>query len=1413
MSTNIGRNGHKVNTQTILSALEDVQQHGENQWMAKCPCHNDEKPSLSLALKDGRLLVKCFAGCDQKTVFNRILELAGFKRYKVERKSNNNGNGHHEATETPEELNTTTTSAEPTPAPSEEQTGLTLEQLAQAKALPVGFLKTLGLAEFNRKKEPAFVSIPYYDQDGNEVTRRYRYALNGSNRFKWARGSKTMLYGLDRLNAAREAAGFVVIVEGESDCWTLWFCGIHAVGVPGKSTWKPEWTQHLEGLRVFIWEEPNAEDFTLRIGKDLPNALVIRAAEYKDPSEVFVALGKERFVQWFQERMQQAEPVQDIIKRQNDAELARLHEEVKHILEHPDPLELVKRELQKLYAGDYTPALLAYLSATTRLLPQRHGEMPAHLMLLGSPSCGKSHAVDSVKMLLPSSAYYSVDAGSPRSLIYNEESFEHRAIFVSEADSIPRGEDSPAASALRALLQDGQLKYDVTVERDGDTPVTKTIIKQGPTTLITTSTKRLGEQLDSRLFILPVRDDAEQVSIVVDAICEAQETDNAPIVDDKLVAYQEYLQRQAPITVRVPFAGALGRCLKRSMMGTRVLRDLERLFSLIKAVAIIRNRREATIDDYREVWGISDGMYAATSTGVTERIRQVVTAVYQLRAELGDNETVNLCSIEQHLGTLNRMQIKRAVDQALRGRWLENRNKNNGYDLVVGEPLPDETALPTPEEVEREWRGDTPPDGSGGTTDSKTEVETDNNTPCNSHVTSCNTFVTGCNACNVVPGSNTHTHSCDNGAAGDEESECVCTLPENCVTCVTTRYNDVTETVSAAASSSPIDVISDFSDIEEDPFAEDEQSVLECAPWRVNYVNYQLITSDDGLREFVSSCHEWVALDVETTALHPAEGRIRVVSLSADHGTAVVDADRVDLKLLQTLFEKCRVIGHNLTFDLTFLMAAGVHIPASVRLADTMLAAQVLEASNAEQKRGHFTLEACLKRYLHIDLDKTLQKSDWSGELTEEQLEYAANDVMVLSLLWDVLHEQLKNDNLLKAAHIEMQALPAVVWMTLNGVPFDEAEWKRQSEADEQELQRVREELDSLVEQETGFLCGVNWNSHKQVIELLNGLGVPVTSVAEDQLKPHAEHPVVAKLLEYKQIQKRVGTFGSEFLKKARLKDGRLYPNWRQMGASTGRMSCSDPNLQQIPRSDRRKCFTAPEGRTLVIADYSQIELRIAAEIANDARMLEAFQNGVDLHTLTAQLVMGKQDVTKADRTAAKALNFGLLYGMGWRGLKQYAHTTYNVSLTDEQAQEFRDRFFETYSGLASWHRETRAAVEAADVCEAYTLSGRRRVLYPKQRKDGEEYPPYTDALNHPVQGTGADGLKEALALIWQEHEQYPSVRLVACVHDEVVLECDAAEAEDVAEWLKSCMVRGMQRFLKLVPVEVEVTLSKTWTK
>ena len=325
----------------------------------------------------------------------------------------------------------------------------------------------------------------------------------------------------------------------------------------------------------------------------------------------------------------------------------------------------------------------------------------------------------------------------------------------------------------------------------------------------------------------------------------------------------------------------------------------------------------------------------------------------------------------------------------------------------------------------------------------------------------------------------------------------------------------------------------------------------------------------------------------------------------------------------------------------------------------------------------------------------------------------------------------------------------------------------------------------------------------------LVGLGIPMPNTTRAwELQPLAEkYPPVAKLLEYRTVAKAMSSFGENILEFIEPATGRIHADFRQIGAPTGRFSCSSPNLQQIPHEEvYRRCFTAPEGRSLVIADYSQIELRILADISDDTNFIEAFASGQDFHSATAAQVFGikAEDVTPDQRSFAKRLNFGVVYGLG---ASRFAMMT---GLTQRQAEDTLRRYFATYPKMDEWLRMQSKNVLTER--SARTRSGRlARMSYIENDRASigaaQRY-----AKNMPIQGTSADILKRALRLLHDDIRE-TSALLVNIVHDEIVVECDAAEAEQTANKLESAMLRAGEQFVKKVPIKVDVHTANEWCK
>jgi len=568
------------------------------------------------------------------------------------------------------------------------------------------------------------------------------------------------------------------------------------------------------------------------------------------------------------------------------------------------------------------------------------------------------------------------------------------------------------------------------------------------------------------------------------------------------------------------------------------------------------------------------------------------------------------------------------------------------------------------------------------------------------------------------------------------------------------------------------------------------------------------------------------AVDTETTGLDPLSDRVRLLQIAASapagHPVLLLDlpaylasppspghpADRAArLARLSALLARASLrVLQNAKFDRKFLASAGIDLTSPIF--DTMLAAQLLRAPDGPQRAS---LDELVRFYLGDALSKKEQASDWSGHLRDEQLVYAARDVTVLLPLHRELAARLDRHGLTRVAAIEFACLGAVADMELAGVRLDLTCWSalraETERARDEALERVYAVVGRPLLQTSLFgdavAYGPDLESRKHLLDLLHAHGIPATDTSRHALHPYADRPLVAAVLDWRRVQKSLSAFLLSLPSAVHPADGRLHPQYAQIGASSGRMSCGSPNIQQIPRDPAfRRCFVPDTGHVFLVADYAQVELRVAAEIASDERMTRAFRDGIDLHRLTASLLSGKatDDVTKSERQAAKAVNFGLLYAMGARGLQDYAAEQYGVAMTLPEAERFHARFFEAYAGIAAWQR----ALAARPPAESRTLSGRRIPLPPAT--------PLSTLCNLPVQGTAADIVKIALGELSRELAG-SRVRIVAAVHDEILLEAPEEDAERVAALLRRVMEEAESGLLRKVPAAAEVATARSWAE
>jgi hypothetical protein len=687
--------------QAVLDRLGVASRNGEKA-MSFCPAHDDRSnPSLSLKAENGRLLLHCFAGCHPENIVSKI----GLQMKDLFAEG---GGGFSIPPNTPARLHAQDEKvheqAENRRAngSARSEHGCTLKEYSEEKKLPEDCLRSLGLRDATYKEKPA-VRIPYPDEEGQEVAVRFRTSLEGTERFRWRSGDKPRPYGLELLVEARKA-NYVVLVEGESDCHTLWHHEIPALGIPGASNWHDRWASYLDGIeKVYVVIEPDQGGRTLR--EKLTTCAVIRdrlylvqLKDHKDPSGLHLA-DPERFRELFEVALEDAKPWIELARAEAEAASREAWERCQALAEEPDILSHFAEVLARSgVAGEATIAKLLYLALTSRLL-----EKPVSIALKGPSSGGKSYLVERVLSFLPESAYYALTAMSERTLAYSEEPIKHRFLVIYEAAGM-RGD--VATYLMRSLLSEGRVRYE-TVEKTSEGIKPRLIEREGPTGLIVTTTAvKLHPENETRLFSLTVTDTQDQTRAVMAAL--AEEAGKAGPNFEPWHALQVWLEG-AEHRVSVPYATILADLIPP--VAIRLRRDFGALLNLVRAHALLHQanrdrdvewRIVATIeDDYtivREL--VADLVSEGIEVTVPKTVRETVEAVKRLR-EASSGEPVTVVELAREL-KLDRSAVSRRVRNAKDRGYLRDLEENlrKPSRLVLGDDLPDDLQiLPSPEDV------------------------------------------------------------------------------------------------------------------------------------------------------------------------------------------------------------------------------------------------------------------------------------------------------------------------------------------------------------------------------------------------------------------------------------------------------------------------------------------------------------------------------------------------------------------------------------------------------------------------------------------------------------------------------------------------------------------------------------------
>lgn len=477
---------------------------------------------------------------------------------------------------------------------------------------------------------------------------------------------------------------------------------------------------------------------------------------------------------------------------------------------------------------------------------------------------------------------------------------------------------------------------------------------------------------------------------------------------------------------------------------------------------------------------------------------------------------------------------------------------------------------------------------------------------------------------------------------------------------------------------------------------------------------------------------------------------------------------------------------------------------------------------------------------LEWDVNISLKKGNLKNlKDYDDYLTYLGYDVYFEYSLFKVFNKRLKQDKATRKIfnHIYMPGAKAYEIVESNGVYIYPEQFKEVRKYLMGQLEGVLSRMKKVL-RKSKITDEINWSSPAQIKKLLyTDLGLPVVertesgepSTSEATLKRLKDkHPIIPLILEYRGIAIQITHFVDGWIN--RMHNGRLYPHFKMNGTVTGRTSCTDPNLQQVPRDPRiRTLVGAPANkRAFIEIDFSQAELRIATIISGDPTMARIYNTGGDIHTHTYEMISGEKISDdkyerKEQRKKAKAVNFGFVYGMGWKKFKDYARDTYGVTLTEKEAKEWRERFFQTYSKLPEWHSRQRKIVKAMG--QVRSPIGRLRRLPdiyssdPSKRAEAER-----QSINSPVQGFGSDltilGMSEILGTSLTRDPKYDLDQsrfiVVGTVHDATLFEVDYDYLEEFIPKAKHVLEEAKAlteifHFHSPIPLIADVALGSSW--
>ncbi|MBI5466833.1 MAG: DNA polymerase I [Candidatus Kerfeldbacteria bacterium] len=585
--------------------------------------------------------------------------------------------------------------------------------------------------------------------------------------------------------------------------------------------------------------------------------------------------------------------------------------------------------------------------------------------------------------------------------------------------------------------------------------------------------------------------------------------------------------------------------------------------------------------------------------------------------------------------------------------------------------------------------------------------------------------------------------------------------------------------------------------------------------------DYTLVNDETTWQTFLTAFKQQsvFAIDTETSDLNLWNAKLLGLSFSWKQGQGwYVVATEERLEALRPILEDPAIakVGHNLKFDAEILRLNGVTMaPLSF---DTMLASYLLNPGTRQHSLDALAFTEFGYEMMPITalIGPKGKKQISMAEVPLDKLAwYSSEDADFTWRLYERLGQKLEQiDDAGLFEKIEMPTVGALINMELTGITVDTEFLAAMSKRIHAKLKRVEEQIYELGGGEFNInsptqLKTVLFETLKIPIDGLARTKTGISTAADELEKMKDRHPIIGLISEQRELSKLLSTYIDALPELVNPQTGRVHTSYNQAVAATGRLSSSDPNLQNIPiRTELgaaiRKAFVAGRGMRLLSADYSQIELRIIASMAKDTAMMDAFNNGEDIHARTAANINGVplDQVTPQMRRAAKAVNFGIIYGLGYVGLAQ------GEGISRAEAKAFIDKYFAIHTHIKQWIDNTKKLAHEKGFVE--TLFGRRRYFPDINSSNGMLIAAAErQAINAPIQGTAADLMKLAMITVNEKLAAVsPKAKLLLQVHDELVVEAPVDEVERVSKFLKDTME---QVYTLNVPIVVEVGVGKNW--